>query len=200
MNHTIKSFRTILQISLIGMALCGCFRTIESVVTTMQGRGAILAEVSKDHSFVLSETEAIVLFELKGATSIAFENLDTGEQFNVQNYQPLMVVNRQLLSNPDKINKLFCIKIKSGNYRIVDFAVPNYWQIRRNVPFPVKAGSLNYLGSWVVDYPKRYIKVNDESQMIKSRLVERYPRAKDKEIVCTWTLAGGEYLLRGDAQ
>lgn len=166
----------------------------------MQGRGPIHAEVETGDNFVLSEMEAMVLFELKGATSMAFENIDTGERFNVQNYQPLLVVNGKIRSNLDKINKLFCIKVKPGNYRITDFAIPNHWRLKMNIPFPVKAGELNYLGSWVVDYSRRYVKVNDESQTVLSRITERYPYTKGKEIVCSWTLEGGEYLLKGDAR
>ena len=168
---------------------CGALRTLSSFGTQLQGQGPILAQLPPHSDFAITSGEAIIFFELQGATQVTFRRLGSYDPFNVMSYDIVLtsgpgVVSPIPLTTADN---LFCIKVREGDYHIEAISVGNAWHIIPRFSFHAYSGEVSYIGTILVGQrvpggTSTSLAIVDRNQIAIDRLRTKYMRARQLPI------------------
>ena len=177
----------VVGILLLASALSGCsvLHSVASLNTRLQGKGPIVAQLPRHSDFTMESQDAVVFFELKGATQATFRDVASNRVFNVLSADPV-VVSGPGIARPvplTKLDRLYCLKIAAGEYHIESLSIGNSWNIIPRLRFHAAQGELSYIGTILVgpQVPNgtfTSVAVIDNSSSALTRLHSTYPKAR----------------------
>ena len=169
----------------LALSGCGFLHSVASLNTQLQGKGPIVAQLPRHSDFTMGSQEAVVFFELKGATQATFREVVNNRVFNVLSADPV-VVSGPGITRPvplTKLDRLYCLKIRAGEYQIESLSVGDSWNIIPRLRFHATPGEISYIGTILVgpQVPNgtfTSVAVIDNSSSALTRLHSTYPKAR----------------------